>query len=240
MPAGGVIRISAENEVVGADDDPVLPAGRYVRVSIRDEGIGIPQENLHKIFDPYYTTKPKGTGLGLATTFSIMKRHGGGITVESEPGRGTTFRLYLPAADAGAPKAESREEGVYQGRNRILVMDDQEIVLDVLRAMLTHLGYEIENAKDGEEAIEKYRNKMESGEGFDAVILDLTIPGGMGGKETMEKLLELDQDARVIVSSGYSNDPIMSEYGKYGFKGVVTKPFEIQALSKILHEVIRG
>ena len=239
MPEGGTIRISAENVQVGPDDDPLLAEGRYVRVSIRDRGIGIPKEDLNRIFDPYFTTKPQGTGLGLATTFSIIKRHGGHISVESEPGRGTTFFLYLPAADPQHPKAESREKGVFRGKSRILVMDDQKVIRDMLQAMLTHLGYEMEYAKDGAEAVELYRNKMESGKGFDAVILDLTIPGGLGGKETMKKLLELDRDARVVVSSGYSNDPIMSEYRRYGFKGIVTKPYEMQALSKVLHQVMR-
>ncbi len=240
MPDGGVVEVRAGNTAHESAWDLPLNPGKYVRVFIRDEGIGIPQEHLSKIFDPYFTTKQRGSGLGLSTAYSIIKRHGGHIEVESRLGAGTTFRVYLPASDKEVKRTSEVEEGPSPGEGKILVMDDDESVRDVVGRMLDHLGYTAETARDGAEAIEMYKKAMESSAPFRCVIMDLTIPGGMGGKETMERLLEIDPGVKAIVSSGYSSDPVMSHFREFGFGGVVAKPFRIQKLGKTLRNVLDG
>lgn len=240
MPEGGIINVRAENMVVGTEQGLPLKEGRYVKIAIEDQGIGILKEHLPRIFDPYFTTKQKGSGLGLATSYSIIKRHDGYITVESQLGVGTTIYIYLPASEKPISKSEGKEEKLNLGQGKVLLMDDEEIVRKVAGKMLEHLGYEVEFAKDGAEAIELYKKAKESGEPFDAVIMDLTIPGGMGGKEAIQRLLEIDPQVKAIVSSGYSNDPIMSNFIEYGFSGVVVKPYKIEDLSKTLHEIMKG
>ncbi|RQW89062.1 MAG: response regulator [Geobacter sp.] len=238
MPEGGIIRVLAENTVIGQEKLPILTEGRYVKVSVLDQGSGIPEANLGKIFDPYFTTKAKGNGLGLATVYSIISKHGGLITVESQVGVGTTFSFFLPAAKPGADEKELENLPPTSGKGKILIMDDEEIILEVAGEILVHLGYKVESCREGSEAIAKYKVAGKIGEPFDAVLLDLTIPGGMGGKETMKHLLEIDPDAKGIVSSGYSNDPILSNYGEYGFCGVVLKPYAIREISKTMQEVL--
>ncbi|MEW5818215.1 MAG: PAS domain S-box protein, partial [Spirochaetota bacterium] len=237
MPHGGTVRITAENMLMETDGDNNLPLkrGRYVRVSIQDQGVGIPKEYLQKIFDPYFTTKQDGTGLGLAISYSIIKKHNGHIRVESQPGEGTTFHIYLPAfkKEIFAVK-KVVEVKLHPGREKILVMDDRQSVRHMLEDMLIDLGYEVESAGEGSEAVSLYKRAKESGQGFDAVILDLTVPGGMGGKETIEELREIDPEVKAIVSSGYSTDPILSDYQCYGFRGAIAKPFEIKALSQVV------
>ena len=176
------------------------------------------------------------SGLGLAATYSIIKKHDGYITVESRPGAGTTFHIYLPASDKIVPEKE--EDLLITGHGRILVMDDEESIRKLVGRMLNNLGYESEFARDGIEAIEMYKAAMESGMPYDAVILDLTIPGGMGGKVAINKLIEIDPEVKAIVSSGYSDDPVLANFQEYGFKGMMPKPFESLSLSKVLHEVI--
>jgi PAS domain S-box-containing protein len=242
MPAGGVITVRAENIVVGTDNALFLTAGKYVKISVQDQGIGIAEANLQRIFDPYFTTKTKGSGLGLATCYSIIKRHDGLIIVESELGKGTIFHMYLPASEkqpTGSKGAEKREQ-TSSGRGRILIMDDEESVREILSNMLQHLGYAVECAGDGSEAIASYRKSLLAGNAFGAVIMDLTIPGGMGGKETMQRLKELDPQVRGIVSSGYSNDPVMANFRAHGFSGVVTKPYLVEELSQTLENVVRN
>jgi two-component system cell cycle sensor histidine kinase/response regulator CckA len=245
MPGGGTIEVRAENIVLETQSFLPLKEGRYVKISIKDQGIGISEENMVKIFDPYFTTKQKGSGLGLATAYSIIKKHNGFIRAESQIGVGTTFHIYLPSAEAQIPtttgleEVEAAEEGKFRPlQGKILVMDDQQLVRNTIGRILIHLGYEVEFATNGTEAIDIYEKAKESKHTFDAVILDLTIQGGMGGKETIQKLFEIDPDVKAIVSSGYSNDPIMSEYQKYGFKGIVTKPYEMKELRDVLHKVI--
>lgn len=240
---GGEVHLHCENAAVGrkeAEDNPSLQKGDYVKISIKDNGIGIPAENLKRIFDPYFTTKPKGSGLGLATSYSIIKNHNGHITVESRTGVGTVFYIYLPASHKKIPAKQKTEKAAVFGKGRVLVMDDEDMIRDAAGSVLKRIGYEAEAAKDGAEAIELYRKGMESGRPFDAVLMDLTIPGGMGGKETIKRLLEIDPNVKAIVSSGYSEDPVMAEFRKYGYRGVIAKPYEAEQLSRVLSDVING
>jgi CheY-like chemotaxis protein len=239
MPEGGVIMVSTENVVIDEKGSLPLSPGRYVRISIRDQGIGIPESHIAKIFDPYFSTKEKGSGIGLTTVYSIIKKHDGHITVESKVGAGSVFYIYLPASENKPAAKEKKEEAELQGEGRILVMDDDEIIREVAGVILGHLGYNTVYCRDGAEAVEEYKKAMETGESFAAVLMDLTIPGGMGGKEAMKCLLELDPQARGIVSSGYSNDPILANYREYGFSGVVLKPYDMEELGRTLHKIIK-
>jgi len=238
MPGGGEIKVSLENLEISEQNRLPLQAGKYIKIAIQDQGPGIPQEYREKVFDPFFTTKSSGSGLGLAICYSIIKKHKGLITFETGEDSGTCFQIYLPASEK-KPQADVREkDSVFHGQGRILVMDDNGAVLETASEMLCHLGYQVEIAKDGIEAFNFYRKAMEADQVYDAVILDLTVPGGMGGRETLQMILELDPAARCIVSSGYSNDPVMKEYKKFGFKGMVQKPYKLEKLSKSVFEVI--
>ncbi len=239
MPGGGAIRIECKNFNIRAGDVLPLQEGKYVKISIEDHGIGISQEHLSKIFDPYFTTKQKGSGLGLATSYSIIKRHDGLITVESELGVGTTFHFYLPASETGRLAEKVKYETLFTGEGRILVMDDEAAVREVATAMLKSLGYEVEVARDGAEAIQLYAKAKESGRAFNAVIMDLTVPGGMGGEQAIKKLLEVDPNIKAFVSSGYSNDLVMADYKQYGFLGVIAKPYKIADLGEAIDKVLK-
>ncbi len=240
MPNGGAIKIEAANLTLREGELPPLEAGRWIRLSFTDRGGGIPPENLPRIFDPYFTTKQKGSGLGLATTYSVVKRHNGHITVESVLGHGATFRIYLPATGS-APQVDSplSEENAARGRGaRVLVMDDEEAVREVLLAILGHLGYQVAVAREGAEAIELYRRAREQGQPFDALVMDLTIAGGMGGLEAIRHLRELDPAVKALVSSGYSSDPVLANYREHGFSGMVCKPYRIEDLERELRRVL--
>ena len=238
MPDGGTIQVSAENFALSAENNPFIKNGKYVKITVKDTGVGIQEEHLPKIFDPYFTTKEEGSGLGLATAYSIIKNHAGYIMAESAAGVGTTFYIHLPASKKEIGRVEAVEEKLVSGKEKILVMDDDDIIRDVAGKMLTKLGYEVDFARDGSEAIELYKKSKNSGRPFDVVIIDLTIPGGMGGRETMQKLLEVDPHVKAIVSSGYSDDAVMSNYTNYNFKGVIAKPYRIEELSKTVRSVL--
>jgi len=239
MPEGGIIKVIAEEVSLNPEDTlPLIKEKKYIKISIKDQGTGIRKNHLRKIFDPYFTTKQKGSGLGLATTYSIIKKHGGHITVESKLGVGTTFFIYLPASQEKIQTISDEKNQLYFGQGKILFMDDEKSVRDMARQMLNHLGYEVKLAKDGAEMIDLYKNAKEMQLPYRAVIMDLTVPGGMGGKKTMKKLLEIDPEVKAIVSSGYSHDPLMSEFRQYGFKDVILKPYKIENLSQTLHKAI--
>jgi two-component system cell cycle sensor histidine kinase/response regulator CckA len=240
MPKGGTITIKTENITVTPHDGIPLPEGNYVKIAVLDEGIGIPQEHISRIYDPYFTTKQKGSGLGLATSYSIVKNHGGFITVESELGMGTIFYIYLPASDREIPTEEKSHHIVRSCKGKVLLMDDEESVLEPTKETLAYLGYEVVKAIDGVEAVELYRNAHQQKEPFDVVIVDLTVRGRMGGTETIEKLLEIDPHVTAIVSSGYCNHPVLENFAEHGFKGVITKPYTIDELSETLHTILMG
>ncbi len=237
MPDGGVIDVRLENVSVNRDELP-LKEGKFLKLTIQDHGIGIPAKILPKIFDPYFTTKQKGSGLGLASAYSIIKSHDGLVTVESEPGIGTAFHIYLPVSDKATAAHKDSEISVVTGEGKILLMDDVEMIRDMGKEMLILLGFDVDVAANGDEAIELYSMGKDSGNPYSAVILDLTVRGGMGGRETLLKLVEIEPAIKAIVSSGYSNDPIMADYKKYGFSGVVVKPYSPEELSRTLEMII--
>jgi len=245
MPEGGTIRIRAENKIVDAVEKPGSPlqTGPYVQVSIADEGVGIPEEHLPKIFDPYFTTKQTGSGLGLATTYSILKKHGGYIGVGSKVGVGTTFYIYLPVSQKrisakAEPARVDSEIHPCARRGRVLVMDDEEGIREATGEMLRYMGYEVGYARDGAEAIDLYKKARELGQPFNVVIMDLTIPGGMGGKDAIKRLMELDPEIKAIVSSGYSSDPVLAMYEQYGFSEAMAKPYKVEDLKQVLEKLI--
>jgi PAS domain S-box-containing protein len=240
MPQGGVLKLRAENVRIDSKKAIPLPEGKYIAISIIDQGVGIPKEYVAKIFDPFFTTKQKGSGLGLASSYSIISNHGGHIAVESTPGSGSTFNVYLPASEKKIESKKTAAEMAPIGHGKILVMDDEDLIRDVARDMLKSMGYETDFARDGAEALNLYRKAKDAGKPYAAVIMDLTIPGGMGGEEAVKKLLAIDPDAKAIVSSGYSTGPIMSDFRAYGFSGVITKPYKIADMGVMLQRVMNG
>ena len=238
MPDGGTITILATNESLALNESSSLPPGNYIKLIFQDHGTGIPPEHLSRIFDPYFSSKSTGTGLGLAISYSIIKSHGGLITVDSELGQGTTFSILLPAILNHVPQPEKQDNLHNIVARKILIMDDDQTVREIAAAMLTFIGCSFEEAGDGIEAISRYIKAQKDSVPFDIVIMDLTIPGGMGGKEAIAALLALDPQARVVVSSGYANDPIMASYKDYGFYGVLPKPFKMDELCKVIATAI--
>jgi two-component system cell cycle sensor histidine kinase/response regulator CckA len=241
MPGGGVLKIHASSEHLTENSENYLNAGDYVKVIFEDEGTGISKSDLRKIFDPFFSTKHDGSGLGLTTSYSVIKKHNGKIAVQSEQGMGTRFTFYLPAfpEQAVLPLA-SDNEAATSGEGRILVMDDEKPIRDVVLASLGMLGYEVVSSQDGHEAIEIYSQYKSSGKPFDAVILDLTIPGGMGGAEVIVQLKAIDSDVKAICASGYSNDPIMANCVEYGFDKALAKPYRMGDLSEVLADLFAG
>ncbi|MEA1996521.1 MAG: PAS domain-containing protein [Gemmatimonadota bacterium] len=238
MPDGGYIDVTAGNIADGSKDIPLLKKKKYVKITVKDRGTGIHPEHLLNIFDLYFSTKPKGSGLGLATSYSIIKKHGGHISVDSKQGQGTVFMIYLYASNRKIREKEDEHKNLPSIKGRVLLMDDEKSIRSISGKMLKHLGHEVKFAHDGGEAVRLYRKAMDSDKPFDVVIMDLTIPGNMGGKEAIRKLQEVDPDVRAIVSSGYSNDPVLSDFRKYGFRSVVSKPYNIEELKEKVCRVI--
>jgi len=243
MPDGGTITITAENVDLIHPEGTLTP-GRYVHLTIQDTGCGISPEDLERVFDPYFTTKEmgseKGMGLGLAICYSIVKNHNGYISISSEPGTGTTVSVYIEA-DEGDVESWPVSKVVREGKGKkVLYMDDEEQVRDLAGQILEHLGYDVEFARDGAEAIELFRSGLASGTPYDLVVLDLTVPGGMGGREAMENILAINPMVKAVVSSGYVNDAIVRDYRKYGFSGVVAKPYSIEQFRRVIESVFNG
>ena len=242
MPNGGVVSVRAENVVLSGTEQPPLPAGDYVQVSIADQGIGIPKDVLPKIFDPYFSTKQrgdrKGMGLGLTICHSIVHKHEGAITVESAVRVGTTFDIYLPAILKIAEEEKMPPPCSALQHGRVLVMDDEAGVREIVGLTLSEMGHTVELAQDGQAVIEVYKTAKLQGRGFDVVILDLTVREGMGGRETLQELLKLDPRVKAIAMSGYALDPVILEPERHGFKGVLTKPFDMGKLHKNLDQVM--
>lgn len=241
MPEGGEIAISAENLTPDMVVSGLARGKRHICISIRDNGHGIPEDILPNIFDPYFSTREGGHGLGLATVYTIVKQHGGKISVSSEIGKGSLFEIYLPVADEesqSAPEGVAEEGGAYRA-GRVLLMDDDRDVREVAGSMLRNAGWTVDFAAGGAEALKKYSLATQRGKPFDIVLMDLTVPGGMGGRETITGLLEIDPSAKVVVTSGYSDDPIMKDYRSFGFRGMLAKPYGIAELTTVLQRVAR-
>ena len=239
MPTGGTFTIRAENvteNTAQAQQHGLADAGKYVKLTIQDNGHGIPPYALQKVFDPYYSTKQTGSGLGLSTAYSIITNHHGRIAAVSNQGQGATFVIHLPAAHVSttAPQVSS---STLSGEGRVLVMDDEESIRLLLGEMLRHLGYEVQCVAEGNEAVVRYQEAYHARQPFHAVILDLTITGGLGGKDTVQQLRQFDPQVKAIVASGYSNDPVLSRFSTFGFHGVVAKPFRLAELSQVLHQI---
>jgi CheY-like chemotaxis protein len=239
MPEGGLIKIGAKNVPPDEPKNIPLKRGKYVSISITDHGVGIPKRHLQRIFDPFFTTKQKGSGLGLTTSFTIVRNHEGHIGVDSEVGAGTTVTICLPASGQEPSSRERETAEPPGGRGRVLLIDDEEIIRKSAGEALRRLGYDVTVAEDGMVGTGLYEEALVRAEPFDLVLLDLTIPGGVGGEEAVQDLLRIDPGARVIASSGYSSDPVMANFGKYGFRDVIIKPYRIDDLGEVLHKVMK-
>ncbi len=243
MPGGGVVTVRADNVEAAEpfeDAGVAIPAGRWVRISVQDRGVGIAPQDLRRVFDPFFTTRPDGTGLGLPTTYSIVRRHSGRLAIESEPGRGTTLRMYVPAAGVPAepPVRQAPRVARAVAGCRVLVMDDHPEVLGVAREMLAAIGCNPHVCSDGAVAVEAWREALSAGPRFDTAILDCVVPGGMGGAQAAREILEMDPSARLIISSGYADQPVLADYRAHGFVGVLRKPYHLDALGRAVEEAL--
>lgn len=236
MPSGGKIEVSAVNKVIAASENPDLEPGNYVKISIKDFGVGISRDVLKRIFDPFFTTRDEGHGLGLAVCYSVIKRHRGCIEVDSVIGQGSTFHFYIPARPGTELVKGFEKKHLYKGSGTIILMDDEELVCGAMQQMLELIGYHVLTVSDGKKAIELLMQRKMSGKRVDAMILDLTVPGGMGGKEAITEIRSFDQRLPVFVASGYASDPVMAKPDKFGFNGSIAKPFVLSELSELLFE----
>jgi CheY-like chemotaxis protein len=238
MPEGGTVRVTATNEILPQENALGLPPGRFVRIEVADTGMGIPPQHLQRIFDPYFTTKKRGSGLGLSVAYSIVRNHDGILVADSALGAGSRLTLWLPVTGRMVEVHPTTGEVVHFGQGRVLLMDDEALIREVGHAMLEHLGYDAEVCGDGEEAIARYREARAGAHPFDAVILDLTVPGGLGGKDVLEAIRRFDPGVRAIVSSGYSNDPILADPVHWGFRAFLVKPYRVDDVARVLTEVM--
>ena len=242
MPHGGTVRVSAKNVEIDERNATLLPAGRYLKVSITDRGEGVPEDLTTKIFDPYFTTKPAASGLGLAISYSIVKKHGGLLHLESSSPDGSTFAFYLPASEGkAAPSTAKVSDKPFRfNHQRILIMDDEAAIRELTSQLLSTLGYEVTAVPDGLEAVRTYERALRQGEQFQAVILDATVRGGMGGVATIERLRGMDPHVNAIICSGYSDEAALSEFLAYGFRGALPKPFTRTELADALQRTFEG
>jgi CheY-like chemotaxis protein len=240
MTAGGVVTVTARNVHRDQARQLGLGSGHFVVVAVNDEGPGIKPEDMARIFQPYFTTKREGSGLGLATSQAIARRHYGALRVEAPPGKGATFLLYLPAKPGARVAKETDNASVPTMSGRVLFMDDEPSIRQMAPNLLRRLGFEAEVVGDGQEAIDAYVRAMAEGRRFDVVILDLTVPAGMGGCEAMKQLRAIDPAVQVIVSSGYAADPVLLDHRAHGFCGVVTKPYSLSVIGTVLSRVMDG
>ncbi|MBN2710195.1 MAG: response regulator [Calditrichaceae bacterium] len=239
MPSGGTIEISAQNMKTNKFNKYDKKSAEYIQIKVKDHGVGIPESDLDKIFDPFYTTKNAGNGLGLSVSYSIIKKHNGQITVDSQLGKGSVFSIYLPVSKKRITRAKDEQGSkIRKGQGKILMMDDEKDILEVGSEILSFLGYNVVTVKDGSDALKEYKRALNNGGKFDVVILDITIPGGMGGRETIEKLREIDPEINAIISSGYTNDEMLVNYKAFGFKEAVVKPYTIEQLSKAIEDIL--
>ena len=240
MPDGGAIEVRCENVSDASKSTILLPGQNYIKIIIKDFGSGISSKDLDKIFDPYFSTKRIGSGLGLSICHSIIIKHNGNIFVESEENKGTTFTIYLPASTEATQDIASIQPQIVKAKNRatIMIMDDEAMMRDISRLMITSFGHEVLLAENGHEAIEIYKEYHKTNRIVDIIIMDITIPGGMGGKDAVQQILKINPEAKVIVASGYANDPLMANYKEYGFKASIAKPFRMSELNKLINQVL--
>jgi len=240
MPKGGVVKLSCQNYRKTSKDSLPLPDGNYLNITIQDSGEGIPEKYLEKVFAPYFTVKESGSGLGLSISHSIVTKHGGHISIWSKLGQGSRIEIYLPSTGKPSVLFEPDDEPAsIKGAGRILIVDDEQLIRNTSKRMLATLGYEVACARNGAEAISLYLESLKSQNPFDLVIMDLTIPGGLGGREATIELLKINPKARIIVSSGYSNDPVTANFWDYGFKAAIPKPYQLRDLSRVVNDVMK-
>jgi PAS domain S-box-containing protein len=239
MPVGGTIELSSRNITLAEKEHPLLANGNYVKISVKDSGVGIPKELISKIFDPFFTTKAKGHGLGLATCYSIIKHHGGCIDVESEPGKGSTFKVYLPASTEAASSAIKQTDKTHKGTGTFLIMDDEEVMRDTIGDMLETLGYTVISKENGKDAIDFFATEIKANRKIVGMIFDLTVPGGMGGKAAIEEIRKIDTEIPAFVASGYADDPVMKKPAEHGFTASICKPFIKSELSEMLNNYLK-
>jgi len=240
MPNGGHIFISLANADINENSLGGLKKGKYLKLTVKDEGMGIDQSHLDRIFDPYFSTKQTGSGLGLATCYSVMTRHGGQISVTSELGKGSCFTLYIPASEKRKTQTDVSFSQTFQHirkKHRILLMDDEEMIRSLVVKMLSKTGDLVDTAVEGKIAVEMYKKAYDDGNPYDFLIMDLTIPGGVGGEKAIKEILKINPDAKAIVSSGYAEDPVMARYTDYGFKGIIAKPYTASALEVAINKI---
>jgi len=246
MPQGGTIEIGAQNVNLTADQIQPLKAGHYIKWFVRDRGVGISQEHMKKLFDPYFTTKQmgsvKGMGLGLAICYSIVKSHEGMMVVDSTPGSGTTFTVYIPASNGekNDKKPAAAKEAEVAPKRNVLLVDDEQILLDVTGSMLQHIGYNVVTAKNHGDAMEHYQRAKEEGNPFSLIIMDLTMRGDEGGEIAIGRWKNAHPEVKAVISSGYMNDPVIEEYWKYGFVGAMVKPYSLMELKSSLEKILAG